>query len=113
MPTIDPSAEIHTVIVTLDAPAEVLARLKGHAEAGLNRFPGYPGFVGGALHVSADGTRLVQYLQWSSEEEYLACVNDPRWDELPSTKVFMEAFETGSAIVDARAFTVERVSAPL
>lgn len=113
MPTIDPKAELHTVIVTLDAPAEVLGELKRHAEVGLDRFPGYPGFVGGALHLSDDGTRLVQYLQWRTEEEYLACANDPSWDELPSTGLFMEAWESGRAAVDARAFSVERVSAPL
>ena len=37
-----------------------MADLVALARFGLDRFPEYEGFVGGALHVSDDGTRLVQ-----------------------------------------------------
>lgn len=98
--------ELCTVIVTVDAPADIMPRLETHARAGIHRFAEYPGYLGGAMHVSADGTRLVQYLQWTSEAHYRTCVEDPRWDELPSTAEFMGAIREGRARVDARTFHV-------
>lgn len=31
-----------------------------------------PGFVSAAIHVSLDGTRVVNYAQWSSNEDFQA-----------------------------------------
>ncbi|NNF27298.1 MAG: hypothetical protein HKN73_08770 [Gemmatimonadetes bacterium] len=100
------------MIVTVDAEASLIPALREHAEGGLAAFSNYPGYLGGALHLSADGTRLVQYLQWRSEAEYLACLEDPRWEEMPSTRRFLDAAKNGEARVDARTFTVVAVSSP-
>lgn len=109
-PTIRPNAGLCTVIVTVDAASQVIAELEAHARYGLARFPDFAGFVAGALHRStgtgADGARLVQYLQWKTEADHLACVNDPRWDELPSTARFMELVASGQATIDVRTYDV-------
>ena len=101
---------ICTVVVTVDAKASLMPALREHAERGLEHFPTYAGYLGGALHLSADGTRLVQYLQWRSEAEYVACRDDPRWEQSPSTRLFREAARSGEAQVDARSFAVVATS---
>lgn len=106
MPRISEDSHICTVIVTVDAEPELLSTLEAHARMGLRRFLESSGFLGGALHVSSDGGRLVQYLQWASEAEYLACVNDPVWDDVPSTQSFLEAVDSGRARLDARLYRV-------
>ena len=82
MPRIEKDGDICTIIVTVDAAPELLSVLSEHARLGLERFPEFPGFLGGALHLSEDQGRIVQYLQWASESEYRACIDDPSWDEL-------------------------------
>ena len=110
MPRITHPTGLHTVIVTVDADADTLPGLADHARLGLEEFSRYPGFRGGALHVSDDGYRMVQYLQWESMEEYRACVEDPAWDDLPSTRAFMDTLASGRAHLDVRAFRVEATS---
>ena len=80
--------------------------LVAHARFGLDRFPESEGFIGGALHVSDDGTRLVQYLQWVSQALYEAARDDPKWDEAPSTRRFAEHVASGRASIDARIYVV-------
>ncbi len=106
MPLIDPDGQVCTVIVTVDAEADVLPELEAHAREGLSRFAEFRGFLGGATHRSADGTRLVQYLQWQSEEHHLACMSDTRWDDLPSTRRFMELARSGRVKMDVRVYEV-------
>ena len=36
-----------------------------------------PGFVSANIHVSTDGTRVVNYAQWESAEAYAAMLADP------------------------------------
>lgn len=36
-----------------------------------------PGFVSANIHVSTDGTRVVNYAQWESAEAYAAIFSDP------------------------------------
>jgi quinol monooxygenase YgiN len=36
-----------------------------------------PGFVSANLHVSLDGTRVVNYAQWRSREDFAAMLRDP------------------------------------
>jgi hypothetical protein len=103
---IEKNRDLCTVIVTVDAPPDVMPRLEAHARAGIHGFAECPGYLGGAMHVSEDGTRLVQYLQWTSEAHYRKCVEDPRWDELSTTAEFMDAIREGRARVDARTFYV-------
>ena len=113
MPFIEHGRGLCTVIVTVDADPEVIPQLEAHAKEGLARFQDFDGFVAGALHRSADGARLVQYLQWETEADHLTCVNDPRWEELPSARHFMSLMESGKARVDVRTFdVVSAVDAP-
>lgn len=102
--------EVCVVVVTLDAPLERMPALLSHASLGLERFPGFPGYLSGALHVSHDGTRLIQYLEWASVEQYEQCVQDPNWDELESTRRFMETVAAPDVHIDARAYHVLRRS---
>jgi hypothetical protein len=106
VPVIDADAQVCTVIVTVDAEAGVLAEMEAHAREGLSRFAEFEGFLGGATHRSADGTRLVQYLRWQTEAHHLACMNDSRWDDLPSSRRFMELVQSGRASVDVRVYEV-------
>ena len=98
---------VFTVIVTVDAGGDVMPALREHAATGIRSFTRYSGYIAGALHVSADGTRLVQYLQWESEALYQACIADPGWDDLPSTQHFRAAVASGQATVDARSYGIE------
>jgi heme-degrading monooxygenase HmoA len=36
-----------------------------------------PGFISANIHVSTDGTRVVNYAQWESTQAYQAVFNDP------------------------------------
>jgi heme-degrading monooxygenase HmoA len=37
-----------------------------------------PGFVSASIHKSADGTRVANYAQWRSAEDFQAMLRDPR-----------------------------------
>lgn len=111
MQTIESGTDVWTVIVTVDSDAQTMPVLERHARFGLDRFPDFEGFVSGALHVSEDGTRLVQCLQWRTEADYVACRDDSSWDAEPTAVAFMEAIDSGKASVDARGFKVVATSA--
>ena len=106
MPVIVRSTDICTVIVTVDADPEIVPELEEHARDGLDRFARLRGFISGALHKSDDGGRLVQYLQWKTVDDHLACVHHPQWDDLPSTRRFMELVGSGRATMDVRTYRV-------
>lgn len=101
---IDPAA--CTVVVTVDADADAMPDLVEHATMGLRAFASCPGYLGGALHRSDDGTRLIQYVQWTDAAAYERCRDDPRWDELASTGRFMAHVAARRATVDARVYQV-------
>jgi len=105
-PVIDPEQNLCTVIVTVDADPGLMPELEAHARLGLEEFPSYDGFVAGALHKSADGSRLVQYLQWRSAAHHRACIEDTRWDTLPSSTTFLDHARAGRATVDVRTYLV-------
>jgi len=113
---IETSREVCTVIVTVDLGDDADQRVMGdvleHARAGLDDFRDCDAFIAGAVHVSTDGTRLVQYSQWTDEPGYVLCRDDPRWDELESTGSFMGHVRSGRAWVDARVFTVVAAADP-
>jgi quinol monooxygenase YgiN len=112
MSTIARSADTCTVIVTVDAEPDAMADLEAHAREGLRQFARAAGFVRGALHKSTDGRRLVQYLQWRSEADHHACMNDPRWEDAPTTRRFMELIDSGRATMDVRIYDVTAVVEP-
>ena len=97
---------VHVVVVTVTASPELLPELEVHAKYGLQRFPEFSGFLFGALQHSEDGTQFVQYLQWSTEAEYSACINDASWDEVPTSRRFMELLQSGDATMDVRAYSL-------
>lgn len=88
------------VLVTVDCAPADLPDLADHARVGIERFPEWPGFLYGALQVDARRGRLVQYLQWASEREYRAAVDDPVWSDLPSAQAFLAAVGAGRAAMD-------------
>jgi hypothetical protein len=92
--------------VTVDADSEVIMDMENHARRGLDRFAQIEGFISGALHKSTDGGRLIQYLQWRSKADHLACMNDPRWEEEESTRRFLEHVASGRATMDVRIYDV-------
>jgi len=106
MTAIREGSDLCTVIVTVDADAEVMPELEAHAKDGLTRFSEFEGFVSGALHKSTDGLCLIQYLQWESEAAHLKCMNHPVWDDMPSAKRFMQIVESGRAKMVVRVFDV-------
>ena len=92
---IDGKNNVCTVIVTVDGDRQAIAGAAEHASAGLQQFKAFAGFLGGAAHLSSDGRRLVQYLQWRDEASHLACMNDPRWANSQSSRLFMQRVEEG------------------
>lgn len=103
---IEQPSDLCTVIVTVDADPTLMPDLEVHARDGLTRFAELDGFVSGALHKSEDGGRLVQYLQWKTKADHLACMNDARWDKIPSTQRFMDLVNSGQAKIDVRTYHV-------
>ncbi len=106
MTVIRAGVDAYTVVVTVDTEPEFIADLERHARLGLEVFKDIDGFISGALHKSHDGTRLIQYLQWESESAHLACMTDKRWDELESTRRFMELVHSGRATMVVKSFAV-------
>jgi quinol monooxygenase YgiN len=43
---------------------------------------GFPGFVSAAVHRSADGTRVFNYLQWGSAQHLLAMQRSPEFQAI-------------------------------
>ena len=97
---------ICVVIVTVDAAAKVLPDLVPHAQKGLSLFATFGGFISGTLHINPEGTRMVQYLQWETEAHHLACMNDPRWEEMDSARTFMETIHAGRATMDVNTYRI-------
>ena len=92
--------------MTVDANPAIMPELEAHARYGLARFGDFRGFVSGACHRSADGARLVQYLQWETEADHRACVKYPQWDEIPSTRRFMELVDSDQVEIDVPVYDV-------
>jgi quinol monooxygenase YgiN len=62
-----------------------------------------PGFVSANIHVSTDGTRVVNYAQWESAEAYQAMLADPAArDHMGRAAALAEGF-------DPHLYTVESV----
>ena len=78
MTTIEEHAELATLInVFTVAPerASELAQLLRVVTEEKMQF--VPGFISANIHVSTDGTRVVNYAQWQSSEAYQAMFEDP------------------------------------
>lgn len=62
--------EITLVNVFTVAPENQDALLAALDQATAEVFAAVPGFVSANLHASLDGTRVINYAQWASEEAY-------------------------------------------
>ena len=103
---IDPSRNICTVIVTVDGKVDEMTFVVNHASAGLDQFSSFAGFIAGATHLSDDGKRVIQYLQWESREAHEACMNHSSWNEDESSKRFIGMMESGTIRVDVRTYDI-------
>jgi heme-degrading monooxygenase HmoA len=79
MTTIQEHAPLATLInvftVAPERASELAERLRVATEEKM-RF--VPGFISANIHVSIDGTRVVNYAQWQSAEAYQAVFDDPK-----------------------------------
>ncbi|MFJ4526347.1 antibiotic biosynthesis monooxygenase family protein [Streptomyces sp. NPDC088810] len=76
--TIDPDAGVHTVMVHFTVEPgrrEVLVEAIGTFVEDVVRHQ--PGFVSSTVHISLDGTRVINYAQWASREAFEAFQNNP------------------------------------
>jgi quinol monooxygenase YgiN len=77
--TISTQAELVTVISTFAGEpahhADLLALLERNAAALLTQIDG---FLGASIHLSADGTRIINYAQWADAEALQTMLADPR-----------------------------------
>ena len=103
---IDPSKDLCTVIVTMDGEIDDMEFVIDHATEGLDIFSEFDGFIAGTTHVSDDGERVIQYLQWDSKKDHEACMNDPSWNEDEPSIRFLELMEAGVITVDVRIYDV-------
>jgi quinol monooxygenase YgiN len=70
-----PHATLINVFTVAPERAAELAELLRLATEQTMRF--VPGFISANIHVSTDGTRVVNYAQWQSAEAYQAMLQDP------------------------------------
>jgi len=68
-------ATLINVFTVVPERASELAELLRVATEQKMRF--VPGFISANIHVSTDGTRVVNYAQWRSAEAYQAMLQDP------------------------------------
>lgn len=61
--TVDPARQRELVTLLVAATEEVMCHL--------------PGFVSANIHASTDGTRVVNYAQWRTAEDFQAMLSDP------------------------------------
>lgn len=101
--TIDPVANVATLINVFTVAPErqrELVDLLIHATDEVMRHR--PGFVSANIHASTDGTSVVNYAQWESEDAFRAMLADP------AAREHMEA-ATRLATAEPRLYTVESV----
>ncbi|MDT5155038.1 MAG: hypothetical protein QOI01_6771 [Mycobacterium sp.] len=70
-----PHATLINVFTVEPAKADELAELLEAASDNVMRH--VPGFVSANIHLSTDGTRVVNYAQWETAEAYQAMLADP------------------------------------
>ncbi|MGV9293447.1 putative quinol monooxygenase [Amycolatopsis sp. NPDC003676] len=86
--TVEPEKQQSLVEVLTTATEEVMRRR--------------PGFVSANIHASTDGTRVVNYAQWASAEDFQAMLADPECREHMAAAVAL-------AKSDPHLYTVESV----
>ncbi|MGH3804063.1 MAG: antibiotic biosynthesis monooxygenase, partial [Pseudonocardiaceae bacterium] len=78
MPHIEVGDKVLTLINTFTVEPENQERLiEILDDATKNVMSHFPGFVSASLHMSLDKTRVANYAQWRSEEDFLAAIRHP------------------------------------
>jgi hypothetical protein len=78
MPHIDPGQQVVTLVNTFTVAPENQARLLDILdEATMNVMRHRPGFVSASLHASLDGTSVLNYAQWRTEQEFRTALQHP------------------------------------
>jgi quinol monooxygenase YgiN len=79
---IDDARPVFTLINTFTATAENVPKIVASLMAFTQRTTMHrPGFVGTSIHVSRDGTRVVNYVQWADDASFQAMFADPAAQE--------------------------------
>ena len=83
MPQISSDLDVVTLINVLTVHPErqqqLVDLLIASIEGGMRA---RPGFVSASVHPSLDGTRVVNYAQWRTEEDFRAMASDPATQKL-------------------------------
>jgi heme-degrading monooxygenase HmoA len=98
-----PHATLINVFTVEPEQAPKLAALLGRATDEFMRH--VPGFVSANIHVSTDGTRVVNYAQWSSPDAFHAMLEDP------AARRHMDECASVAISFDPHLYTVESVHA--
>ena len=96
-----PHATLINVFTVDPEQASTLAELLNDATEKVMRH--VPGFVSANIHVSTDGTRVVNYAQWETAEAYQAMLADPTAREHMATAAAL------ASSFDPHLYTVESV----
>lgn len=105
MPFINDDPAVVTLINTFSCAPEDRERVMGTLQGVGPLATVAPGFVSASIHLSLDGTRIVNYVQWRSAADVEAFVADPRLQEALSSL-------DGIAEVDPRLYQVVAVVEP-
>jgi heme-degrading monooxygenase HmoA len=96
-----PLATLINVFTVTPERASELAELLRVATEETMRF--VPGFISANIHVSTDGTRVVNYAQWRSAAAYQAMFDDP------NAREHMGVCAAVASSFEPRLYTVESV----
>jgi quinol monooxygenase YgiN len=104
MTTIEPHAPYATLINVFTVDPENATRLAAMLDDATDKVMRHvPGFISANIHVSTDGTRVVNYAQWESAEAFQAMLADPTAREhMAPAAALAEGF-------DPHLYTVESV----
>jgi len=104
MTTIARHSDYATLINVFVVEPENAARLAAFLQEATEQFMRHqPGFRSANIHVSTDGTRVVNYAQWDSEEAYAAMLADSE------ARVHMQEAAALASSFDPHLYTVESV----
>ncbi|MCV7102652.1 antibiotic biosynthesis monooxygenase family protein [Mycobacterium palustre] len=104
MTTIHEHAPLATLINVFTVAPERAAELADMLRAATEETMRFvPGFVSANIHLSTDGTRVVNYAQWESAEAFYAMLQDP------GAREHMDRCAALATSFDPHLYTVESV----
>ena len=77
MTTLDPKDGYATLINTFEVDPENADKMVELLQEATATIGNMPGFVSANLHVSTDRTRVVNYVQWRTHEDFQAMLKNP------------------------------------